>query len=342
MKSDDILCGINEIDDDLINEAEAFQTYKGANVRRICAAAAMLILAAGLTILVHDSGPENMCEIGKNSDIILADDTECVTSNIEVSRNEITEESVSSTISVTDSILPTASDTEELSFSYEITKTSTSAEENTNICDELQLPSLSSDIPDCDKYDGIENNYDKMDLSSVQFECWLENEDVVWGENNLKGIQFSETVPLGTVKINPALQHIMDENTNQQAIFAVCVDFSCSIDENEMNHWEYNGNTLAEIIAELEEITSNKNDNYSSEEKERIKELKTIIAEIKSAYYSEKTESFRMTFERNGLGIYPDSFNGEFFCTFGTAEHFFEFVCGENEAFIFHPAGHFK
>ncbi|MBR3760441.1 MAG: hypothetical protein IKK47_05595 [Ruminococcus sp.] len=55
-----------------------------------------------------------------------------------------------------------------------------------------------------------------------------------------------------------------------------------------------------------------------------------------------KTEGFHMTFERNGLGIYPDSFNGGFFYTFGTAEHFYEFVCGENEAFIFYPEGHFK
>ena len=342
MKPDDIFWGINEIDDELIYEAEAVPAYKRASGRRICAAAAFLILAVGFTVLIHESDTEHLSGIGKNSGIILVDETEYITSETDASREKKTEESVPQTISATAFIPPAASDTENQSIPYEITEAPTSAEEYTNTDDVQGFTSLSSDIPDSDKYDGMDNHNDKEDLSSLSFEEWLGNEDVVWGESDLKGIQNSEKIPPGTIKISPALQRIMDENTDRQTIYAVCVDFSSSINENEMNHWEYNGNTLSEIKAELEEITSNKNDEYSSEEKERISVLKTIFQETKSAYYSEKTESFRVTFERNGLGIYPYGIEGKFFCTFGTAEHFNEFVCGENEAFIFYPAGHFK
>lgn len=60
------------------------------------------------------------------------------------------------------------------------------------------------------------------------------------------------------------------------------------------------------------------------------------------AYYSEKLRDFQETFRRNGLEIYPCENSDTFFYTFGTAIHFEEFVCGQNEEFIFRPAGDFR
>ena len=146
MKPDDIFGGINEIDDELIYEAEAVPAYKRASGRRICAAAAFLILAVGFTVLIHESDTEHLSGIGKNSGIILVDETEYITSETDASREKKTEESVPQTISATAFIPPAASDTENQSIPYEITEAPTSAEEYTNTDDVQGFTSLSSSI----------------------------------------------------------------------------------------------------------------------------------------------------------------------------------------------------
>lgn len=343
MRSDDIFNGINEIDDALIREAKNIPAVTGILFRRICASAAILILAAGLTMLIHNSGAEKTLEIGKNNDVIISDETEnsvfCTTA---FAANVIEQENISQTITENITASSEPADIEVSSIHYETTEIPTEAESETDINIFPQSPALPSEIPDYDGTEGIGSDTDKEDFSFIPIEQWLEDTDVVWGENNLKGTDATVEIPLGTAEISPDLQKIMEENPEQQTIFAVTVDFSASIDENEMNHWEYNGNTLAEIMTEIKSITENTDNTDMDGAKDKLKQLKMRVVELKTAYYSKKIESFRSTFEQNGLGIYPSQSDGAFFCTFGTAVHFYEFNCSDNEAFVFYPAGYFK
>lgn len=50
-------------------------------------------------------------------------------------------------------------------------------------------------------------------------------------------------------------------------------------------------------------------------------------------------QGFQETFNQNGLEIYSVDTAENIFYTFGTAAHFEEFICNENESFVFYPAG---
>ncbi len=338
MKSHDIFNAINEIDDDLILDAENIPAITGMKYSRIFAAVAMLILAAGSCLLIHNSKAKETLIISQNNDVIISGETESsyfwTTTAIYSTTKQNT--TLNNTENINVSSEPVIS---EPTIPHMTTEISSDAEIQTDVYDLPQSSNISPDNPDYDSTDGIGCDTDKENFSPIPIEQWLENTNVIWGKSDMKGTETPVEIPPETAEISTALQKIIEENPDPQTIFAVTVDFSASINENEMNHWEYNGNTLSEIMAEISTLTEITD---TDDTKEKMKQLKTELNELKSAYYSEKIESLRSTFEQNGLGIYPSRSVGAHFCTFGTAAHFFEFICSDNEAFIFYPAGYFK
>lgn len=349
MKAHDLFRGINEIDDDLIRETETIPVNTGMKIRRICTAAALLLMAAGLTAMLHNSKPEDMLRSNPEASVIISGETDNDNAPGKVHSGTyeqdtenpefipVTTSSDASTVHVenteikssTAEILPTASDEPDLN-------------------EPPAVISPNDTDPTLDSCDGLKDGSDKKNFYGIPLEEWLNTPEVIWAENDLK---VRGDVPLGTTRISPELEKIIKEHPEEETVFAVTVDFSFSIDEMEMNNWEYNGRTIAEIHAEIENLTisGNTNNEYiddgSAEQAaytEKIKHLKSELSELRAAYYSEKIQDFQETFEQNGLDIYTSSSEDAFFCTFGTAAHFYEFVCRENEAFIFYPAGSFK
>lgn len=209
------------------------------------------------------------------------------------------------------------------------------------------------------------NDYDNFppdsDFSGIPLEIWLENENVVWGTSDIKGSISSRFTPLGTSLISDELFTLMRNNPDN-AVYAVLVDFSSCIDDDEFNKWEYNGNTIAGLKQSISEVTEYSDKSYTyvdsdgtehteyfltSESEAKVKELQFRINEIKSAYYSSRISNFKETFHNNGLESYECSQEGYFqydacFYCFSDKKTLENFICRDSEAFIFYPANNFK
>ncbi|MCM1506031.1 MAG: hypothetical protein NC177_02695 [Ruminococcus flavefaciens] len=212
--------------------------------------------------------------------------------------------------------------------------------------------------PDCDN---ITDGYDKADFSGISIEEWLENPDVIWSENDTKSLLSTEYISAGNTKISEELSDSMQNNPDS-TVYAVMVDFSSCIDENEMLDWEYNGNTIADLRLQIAEVAEYSEDSYTyvdsdgiehieyfltSESEKKVTEIEFKINEIMSAYRNEKIQKFRDSFNNNGLEIYTNTTGGipeENFCfyTFATKKHLEEFECRSDETFIFYSANYFK
>ncbi len=210
-------------------------------------------------------------------------------------------------------------------------------------------------------FDNTIDNYDKTDFSGISVDEWLENPDVIWSGTDTKGYLNSEYIPSGNTKISEKLSDLMQNNSNN-AVYAVMVDFSPCIDENELLNWEYNGDTIADLKLRISEATEYSENSYTYigsdgiehveyfltfESEKKVTEMELRINEIKSAYRNAKIQEFRESFNDNGLEIYANMLSGvqeENFCfyTFATKKHLEEFKCKNNEAFIFYPANYFK
>ena len=209
--------------------------------------------------------------------------------------------------------------------------------------------------------DNTIDGYDKTNFSGISLEEWLENSDVIWCETDTKGYLNSEYISAGNTKISEKLFELM-QNNSDDTVYAVMVDFSSCIDENELLNWEYKGDTIADLKLHISEVTEYSENSYTyvssdgtehleyfltSESEAKVTEIECRINEIKSAYRDAKIKEFRYSFNDNGLEIYSDRVNGiqeENFCfyTFATKKHLTEFKCKNNEAFIFYPANFFK
>lgn len=209
--------------------------------------------------------------------------------------------------------------------------------------------------------DGITDNYDKIDFSGISVDKWLENPYVIWSESDTKGYLNSEYISMGNIKISERLTDLMQNNPDD-SVYAVMVDFSSCIDENELLNWEYNGDTVADLKLQISKATEYSDNSYTyigsdgvehveyfltSESEAKVAEMERRISGIKSAYCAAKIQGFRNSFNNNGLEIYMDRISGiqeENFCfyTFATKKHLEEFKCKNNESFIFYPANYFK
>lgn len=201
----------------------------------------------------------------------------------------------------------------------------------------------------------------ETDLKNISSEEWLADPDVVWGSAGLKG-DAGEIIPKGTVKISDALCSLFNINGGTDTIYAVLVDFSSCIDENELLNWEYDGSTIAELQNRCSELQIPNGKSYTyvgsdgiehtgylTESKNKAEEKVIIgkINDIKAAFYKMQIQKFENSFDKNGLGIYTyEKYSGDVskpqFYTFGTKSSFAGFKCSENEAFIFWPAEYFK
>ena len=101
---------------------------------------------------------------------------------------------------------------------------------------------------------------------------------------------------------------------SDNTVYAVLVDFSSCIDENELLYWNCDGMTIKELQNRLDELQSEHGQSYTYvggegtehtrylpdlNSKAEIKEIKGKINEIKTAYYEMKIQSFENTFHQN-------------------------------------------
>ena len=187
---------------------------------------------------------------------------------------------------------------------------------------------------------------------------WLNRSDVVWGSQDYKGKGIAETIPKGTTKISGLLYSLMSGKP-QDTVYAVMIDFSSCIDDSEMNHWEYNGDTIAALQEKLNELLNPSEeaqtyiitDSEGNEEigylpatsnKEEIAEIKQEIITIRNAFLENKYQGFKSSFHRQDLEIYAGSdgsvCDNMVFYTFATKPMLESFTCKASEAFVFLPA----
>lgn len=176
---------------------------------------------------------------------------------------------------------------------------------------------------------------DKLpDYSLYTLSMWLNEPGVIWSSNTIKGgIVISEKAPMGAVKISDSLKEMFKDN-DKSTIYAVLVDFSSCINEEEFDNWKHNDISVSELRSEFEK--SAKND-------KTIKEYKNKLREIRIAYYEMKIEKFQDSFNKAGLKIYTDKrvpdLSAQFFYTFGTEEQLKKLSCKSDEAFVLALAG---
>ena len=379
MKKDDLYDAISGIDEKFLSDSENFSNisneFRKANSRKIgiisSLSAFSLILA--MTLFLNSKGFLNN-EIEKTSTII--ENSDSVSSEV-IS----TVEHSTVSIELDTNIKPTDNKTDVSKENNDTKTTGNRIEEVTNkptespidnsteiIEDENQdnndaisennPPDNNETIPDADN-EPDDSDYDslKEDFCGIDLENWLNNPDVIWGDTEIKGSDSSEKIALGSILISDDLNKLM-KSGNSNDVYAVMVDFSSCIDENELLNWEYNGNTISELQSEYSKLSSFTDETYtyigsdgiehteylsSNDKKEEIKKIKQAINEIKAVYYDMKIQQFSDSFHKNGLEIYK---GGEevntIFYTFTNKTLLKEFVCKENEAFIFYPASYFK
>lgn len=379
MKKDDLYDAISGIDEKFLSDSENFSNisneFRKANSRKIgiISSLSAFSLIFAMTLFLNSKDFLNN-EIEKTSTIIENSDSV----NTEVIST--VEHSIDSVELVTN-IKPTDNKTD-VSKENNYTKTTGNrTEEVTNKSTESQIdnsteinkdenqdnndtilennpPDNNETIPDADN-EPDDSDFDslKEDFSGIDLENWLNNPDVIWGDTEIKGIDSLEKIALGSILISDDLNKLM-KSGNSNDVYAVMVDFSSCIDENELLNWEYNGNTISELQSEYSKLSSFTDETYtyigsdgiehteylsSNDKKEEIKKIKQAINEIKAVYYDMKIQQFSDSFHKNGLEIYK---GGEevntIFYTFTNKTLLKDFVCKENEAFIFYPTSYFK
>ena len=196
-------------------------------------------------------------------------------------------------------------------------------------------------------------------------EKYRSNPNVIWGNDiEKKGGYSGEKIEAGSVKISDSLRELMKKHNENSAVFAVMVDFSPCVDTSKMESWDYNGDNILSLKNKLDayfydtgesytyidgtdnsEHTSNHRA-FNPEDGDKINELCSRIETIKAAYFDMKFESFKDSFEKNGLEIYltedEDVAANPYFYTFASKSQIDNFKCGESEAFIFYPAAELK
>lgn len=379
MKKDDLYDAISGIDEKFLSDSENFSNisneFRKANSRKIgiisSLSAFSLILA--MTLFLNSKGFLNN-EIEKTSTIIENSDSvssevistvEHSTVSIELDTNIKPTDNITDVSKENNDTKTTGNRTEEVTNKPTESPIDNSTEiiedenhDNNDDISENNPPDNNETIPDADN-EPDDSDFDslKEDFSGINIENWLNNPDVIWGDTEIKGSDSSEKIALGSILISDDLNKLM-KSGNSNDVYAVMVDFSSCIDENELLNWEYNGNTISELQSEYSKLSSFTDETYtyigsdgielteylsSNDKKEEIKKIKQAINEIKAVYYDMKIQQFSDSFHKNGLEIYKggEELNTIFF-TFTNKTLLKEFVCKENEAFIFYPASYFK
>lgn len=379
MKKDDLYDAISGIDEKFLSDSENFSNisneFRKANSRKIgiisSLSAFSLILA--MTLFLNSKGFLNN-EIEKTSTIIENSDSvssevistvEHSTVSIELDTNIKPTDNKTDVSKENNDTKTTGYRTEEVTNKPTESPIDNSTEiiedenhDNNDDISENNPPDNNETIPDADN-EPDNSDYDslKEDFCGIDLENWLNNPDVIWSDTEIKGSDSSEKIALGSILISDDLNKLM-KSGNSNDVYAVMVDFSSCIDENELLNWEYNGNTISELQSEYSKLSSFTDETYtyigsdgiehteylsSNDKKEEIKKIKQAINEIKAVYYDMKIQQFSASFHKNGLEIYK---GGEevntIFYTFTNKTLLKEFVCKENEAFIFYPASYFK
>lgn len=299
---------INEIDDDLIEEAMTKPVVRVYRKYAAVAAVAVLALTIGSLEIIGIVNMPKLSEFSSKSPL----------------------EEATEGVGVTES-----------SASVQITETPAETQ-----------PQPTADEPTSVSSDSVPKIYD---FSGYSLDYWLNSDKVRWGKETVKGGLGSEKLPQGTVRISSELNSIMD-GENDDTVYAVLVDFEPCIDKNEMENWEYNGDTIAVLTAERNKLYTDNGEHFDSDgehtepldgisDKELFNELTERIASVRSAYYNMKLQEFGPTFRiKNGMDIYTDPWSEKVLCfyTFAVRSQLESFVCGESEAFIFYPAQRFK
>lgn len=364
MKKKDLYDALSGIDEKYLSDSENFSEisaeFRRAEVKKISTVSSLcgcsLILAAVfLSYNATKNNFDNAPEVTEKSNTIQTDiimttegETEITENSSEISSDcpAPTENSGISDNTISPEI-PAATD-----ISVTVDNTDIPVIEPV----QTEIPDIIGTTPD-DTADG----YNKPDFSGISVDEWLENPDVIWCGTDTKGYLYSEYIPSGNTKISEKLSDSMQINSDD-TVYAVMVDFSSCINENELSEWQYNGDTIADLKMRISEITeySEKSFTYidsdgtehteyflTSESEVEVEEIEQKINEIKSAYRDTKIQEFADSFHNNGLEIYTDRISGiqeENFCfyTFATQNHLKEFKCKDDEAFIFYPANYFK
>lgn len=377
MKKDDLYDVISGIDEKFLSDSENFSNisneFRKANSRKIgiisSLSAFSLILA--MTLFLNSksflyNGIEKTSTIIEYSDSVnteVISTVEHSTDSIELDTNIKPTDNITDVSKENNDTKTTGNRTEEVTNKPTENQTDNNSteiieDENHDDISENNPPDNNTTIPDADN-EPDDSDFDslKEDFCGIDLENWLNNPDVIWGDTEIKGSDSSEKIALGSILISDDLNKLM-KSGNSNDVYAVMVDFSSCIDENELLNWEYNGNTISELQSEYSKLSSFTDETYtyigsdgiehteylsSNDKKEEIKKIKQAINEIKAVYYDMKIQQFSDSFHKNGLEIYK---GGEevntIFYTFTNKTLLKEFVCKENEAFIFYPASYFK
>lgn len=351
----EFLDAVGKIDDELLNEADVDIEYvpvknNSAAKRRLftlCTAAsgiaAIAVLALSKTFIPTELTGSPLFKEQGVSGFITSDDRPS-TDNTYVSYQ--TTENICYTTSAVSSTR--SDDTENTESQTNITTSSFNETET-------RLPEITTGNND---FDSLTPDHD---FSGIPLSEWLDNDSVVWGESDLKSFISSRSIPIGTSLVSDELMSLM-QNYPDDAVFAVLVDFSSCVDEDKMNDWIYNGETISELKQRISEATeySDKNTTYvdsdgtehtiyflTPESEAEVKKIQLRINQIKSAYYSFRINGFKDTFHENGLEAYEASETGYFqyeacFYCFAGKDSLLSFICSNTEAFVFFPANHFK
>lgn len=377
MKKKDLYNALSGIDEKYLSDSENFSEisaeFRRAKTRKISVVSSLcgsLVIIATVFFnsdirkIDFNNAPEVIEKSGTiQTDIIMA------TENKKESETIITTENISG---ISSEYLTTTENTANENYTESSEETITSyisdiieSTDNPVIQTEIHMTEksefTSKDITTETDCDNITDGYDKADFSGISVEKWLENPDVIWSENDTKSFLSTEYISAGNKKISEELSYSMQNNPDS-TVYAVMVDFSSCIDENELLDWEYNGNTIADLKLQIAEVAEYSENSYTyvdsdgieniryfltSESEKKVTEIEFKINEIISAYRNEKIQKFRDSFNNNGLEIYTDTTSGipkENFCfyTFATKKHLEEFECRSDETFIFYSANYFK
>ena len=363
MKKKELYDALSGIDEKYLSDSENFSEisaeFRRAKVRKISiisslCGCSLILFAVFLTSDIMKIDFNNTPEMTEKPDTIQTNISDVITTENRTKIEKITEttenNSETSYIESTEKTIAT-------DISAIINNTDVQTE--ISVIDTSKI--ISTDVIISTDFDGITDNYDKTDFSEISVDEWLENPDVIWSESDTKGCLNSEYISMGNIKISERLIDLMQNNTDD-AVYAVMVDFSSCIDENELLNWKCNGNTIADLKLQISEATEYSENSYTyigsngvehieyfltSESEAKVIEMERKINEIKSAYRDAKIQEFRYSFHDNGLEIYTDRISGiqeENFCfyTFATKKPLEVFKCKNNESFIFYPANYFK
>lgn len=389
MKKKDLYDALSGINEKYLSDSENFSEisaeFRRAKVRKISTifslcGCSLILATVFLNSDIMKTDFKNVPEMIEKSDTIQTgiSDSSDVSGIIMTTENKAEIENITKTIENNSEISSECLTSTENSDNDDMTNEShvESSEEpittyNSDIIDNIENPISepiqteiliieTNEIPSTDIITTTSDNI-KADFSGVSVDEWLENPDVIWNGTDTKGYLNSEYISLGNTKISEKLSDLMQNNSGN-AVYAVMVDFSSCIDENELLNWEYNGDTIADLKLQISEATEYSENSYTyvgsdgiehieyfltPESEKKVTEMELSINEIKSAYRNAKIQEFRNSFNNNGLEIYEDRLSGvqeENFCfyTFATKKHLEEFKCKNNEAFIFYPANYFK